>query len=316
MVRFTLIIILAILGGVIQSASTSNDTNEPAKPVKAPARPPEYTKTVFYDDFTVQTLDTTKWTYDIGTSYPGGPPNWGTGEVQTYTNSANNIYITPDNTLRLVPLKETSGVWTSARIETTAAYDMACPAGGRLRVQAHIKVGAAGAAAGTEDGLWPAFWMIGSAIRSNYHDWPGVGEIDILESMNGAARDYQTVHCGTARGGACSEPKGVGGSSNNMARGQWHVVQLDVDREVGAWADESLAWSVDGVETLRIRPSDLQSDPAAWNSLAATAKMILLNVAVGGTFPDSVAGYATPNANTVGGGDAGMEVDYVIVFST
>ncbi|KAK7757436.1 hypothetical protein SLS62_000451 [Diatrype stigma] len=316
MVKLSILLIPAVVCGVIQSASTTNDTNELDKPVRVPARPPGYSKTVFYDDFTAQTLDITKWKYDIGTAYPGGPAHWGTGEVQTYTNSANNIFITSANTLRIIPLKEASGVWTSARIETTAAYDMACPAGGRLRVQAHIKVGAAGAAARTEDGIWSAFWMIGSAIRSNYRNWPEVGEIDILESVNGAARDYQTVHCGTARGGVCNESKGVGGSSG-MARGQWHVVQLDIDRAAGgAWTDESLTWSLDGVETLRIRPGDLQGDPAAWNALAATAKMILLNVAVGGTFPDSDAGYATPNANTVGGGDAGMEVDYVIVWST
>ena len=31
------------------------------------------------------------WIIDTGTSYPGGPANWGTGEIQTYTNSTANL---------------------------------------------------------------------------------------------------------------------------------------------------------------------------------------------------------------------------------
>lgn len=315
MVNFTLLTALAVVYSTVQGAPTNNDASELAKRVAAPVRPSAYTKTVFLDNFALKTLDTTKWTYDLGTSYTGGPAAWGTGEIQTYTKSTNNILITSDSTLRIIPRKETSGAWTSARIETKAASDFACPAGGRLRIQARIKVGATNAAAGTEDGIWPAFWMLGSALRSNYQSWPGVGEIDIMETMNGAAKAYQVVHCGTAPGGVCNEFNGIGGNSK-MTRGVWHTIQLDIDRKVTKWTDESLTWSIDGVATLQVKPSSLQNNQTAWNSLAATKKMILLNVAVGGSFPNAIAGSTTPNAKTVGGVNAGMDVDYVVVWST
>src|SRR5436309_1499232 len=37
-------------------------------------------------------VDTSNWMYDTGTSYPGGAANWGTGEVETMTNSTSNVY--------------------------------------------------------------------------------------------------------------------------------------------------------------------------------------------------------------------------------
>src|SRR5215831_11123538 len=51
--------------------------------------------TVFSDDFTGAAgtgLNRSNWLYDIGTSYPGGAANWGTGEVETMTDSTNNVY--------------------------------------------------------------------------------------------------------------------------------------------------------------------------------------------------------------------------------
>ncbi|MGH8937749.1 MAG: 1,3-beta-glucanase, partial [Actinomycetes bacterium] len=49
---------------------------------------------VWSDDFngTAGTLPSSgNWIIDTGTGYPGGPPNWGTGEVQTYTSSTSNL---------------------------------------------------------------------------------------------------------------------------------------------------------------------------------------------------------------------------------
>ena len=55
---------------------------------------------------------------------------------------------------------------------------------------------------------------------------------------------------------------------------------------------------------------------SAWEAAAGSAKMLLLNVAVGGAFPDAVAGFRTPTNATVGGLGASMEVDYVAVWKT
>src|SRR5262245_21744147 len=43
---------------------------------------------VFSDDFNGAAntgVNTNNWIYDLGTGYPGGPPNWGTGEVEVMT---------------------------------------------------------------------------------------------------------------------------------------------------------------------------------------------------------------------------------------
>ena len=50
--------------------------------------------TVWSDDFSgaAGALPGSDWQIDTGTSYPGGPPAWGTWEVQTYTNSTANLY--------------------------------------------------------------------------------------------------------------------------------------------------------------------------------------------------------------------------------
>lgn len=44
------------------------------------------------------------WIVDTGTSYPGGPVNWGTWEVQSYTNSITKLGLTGDGQLRIIPI--------------------------------------------------------------------------------------------------------------------------------------------------------------------------------------------------------------------
>ena len=39
-------------------------------------------------------------------------------------------------------------------------------------------------------GYWPGFWMLGRTA------WPGTGEIDILEDVNGYSKTSGTLHCG------------------------------------------------------------------------------------------------------------------------
>src|SRR5919109_1360707 len=55
------------------------------------------------------------WIFDLGHSYPGGPGNWGTGEIQSYTNSNQNIALDGAGNLRITPLRDGAGNWTSAR---------------------------------------------------------------------------------------------------------------------------------------------------------------------------------------------------------
>ncbi len=144
-----------------------------------------------------------------------------------------------------------------------------------------------------------------------------MGGIDILESLNAESRAWHTVHCGVARAGPCDETTGIGATSPGFARDQWHVVAVEIDRSNPQrdWRAESISWFVDGRQTF-VLPARRVANEKAWSSLAHERRFILLNVAVGGGFPDAVAGRATPTANTQGGDGAAMEVDYVAVYST
>ena len=76
----------------------------------------------------------------------------------------------------------------------------------RLAVEARLQLPNRTGAAGR--GYWPAFWMLGAPYRGDGWSWPGIGEIDIMENVQGLNTDYGTFHCGTAPGGDCNEKDG------------------------------------------------------------------------------------------------------------
>src|SRR5262245_45983575 len=53
------------------------------------------------------------WIIDTGHAYPGGPGNWGTGEIQDYTNNPGNLSLDGGGNLRITPVRDGSGNWTS-----------------------------------------------------------------------------------------------------------------------------------------------------------------------------------------------------------
>ncbi len=76
--------------------------------------------------------------------------------------------------------------WTSGRMETRANRLFGAPPGGEMMVTASIKQPAVAHGLG----YWPGFWMLGRTA------WPGTGEIDILENVDGYSKDSGTLHCG------------------------------------------------------------------------------------------------------------------------
>jgi hypothetical protein len=95
-----------------------------------PATPAGWTL-VFSDDFNGAAntgLNTANWLYATGTSYPGGAANWGTGEIETMTNSTANVYQDGAGHLAIKPLRDAAGNWTSGRGETQRT-DFAAPSG-------------------------------------------------------------------------------------------------------------------------------------------------------------------------------------------
>ncbi|KAH6613576.1 concanavalin A-like lectin/glucanase domain-containing protein [Chaetomium sp. MPI-SDFR-AT-0129] len=226
------------------------------------------------------------------------------GEVQTYTTSSQNLQLSGGDTVQLVPRKSKSGKWTSARIETKSTFT---PSAGKITsFEAVIRFGDNGA--GQKQGIWPAFWMLGDAVHHGT-PWPLCGELDIMESVNGLPTAYGTTHCGKGeKGGPCNEPNGRGGSvgSDNG----WHTWTLQVDRTNGGdWRGEVIRWLKDGQVYHSMSGADI-GDQGIWATLAHSPLFIILNVAVGGSWPGA------PNGNTVGSYGSMMEVEYVAVYKS
>jgi beta-glucanase (GH16 family) len=248
------------------------------------------------------------WQFDLGHSYPGGPGNWGTGEIQNYTNSPNNVSLDGAGNLRITPQRDGGG-WTSARIETQRS-DFKAPDGGILRIEARIQMpNVTGAQA---EGYWPAFWALGSPYRGNYWNWPGIGEFDIMENVNGLNNVWGVLHCGVSPGGPCNETNGIGNSRpcpGASCQSAFHTYRFEWDRSI---SPNQLRWYVDDQQFHSVSQGQLPAD--TWNNMTSHAGyFILLNVAMGGGFPDGVAGHATPTGATVAGRP--MVVDYVAVWT-
>ncbi|PHH91477.1 hypothetical protein CDD83_316 [Cordyceps sp. RAO-2017] len=311
-----LLILTRLLLASCQLETKQNPIHAPWGP-RGASTPQGFSHCLFYDDFSDRRPGSlpspSKWTLDLGTSYPGGPERWGTGELQTYTNDEANIRITPRNTLKITPIRHANGTWTSSRIETTARWDWGCRTG-RRRVRAEARIRLGDDPKSKQLGIWPAFWALGSEFRGNFWNWPGIGEVDIMESLNGESKVWNVVHCGFAPGGPCDEFNGVSSATEGISRGEWHVFAFDIHcptRRCGS--NGSMSWYIDGNPRQTLTYPDVKN-ASAWNALVENKKMLLLNVAVGGGFPDGVAGFKTPTNATAGGDGASMEVDYVAVW--
>ena len=258
---------------------------------------------VWVDDFTGSAgsgINTSNWRYQTGTSYPGGAANYGTGEIETTTSSTANVYLDGNGNLAIKPIRASNGTWTSGRIETQRS-DFQPAAGEILRVEGRLQMpNVTGAAA---QGYWPAFWMLGAPFRGNYWNWPSVGEIDIMENVNGANTVWSTVHCGTNPGGACNETTGLGGNRscpNTTCQSGFHTYATEWDRSV---SPNQIRFYVDNV--LFHTVSQNQVDSTTWANATDHGFFIILNVAIGGGWPGS------PTSSTASG--VPMLVDYVTV---
>ena len=124
-------------GGFAAAAVTALVVAAPS-PASAVPAPPAGNTLVLGDDFhgaAGTRLNQANWLYDIGTGYPGGAANWGTGEVERMTSDSANVSMDGAGHLAITPLRDAAGNWTSARIETRRT-DFQPPAGGKMRIEA------------------------------------------------------------------------------------------------------------------------------------------------------------------------------------
>ncbi|WRZ61657.1 SGNH hydrolase domain-containing protein [Streptomyces sp. NBC_01294] len=235
--------------------------------------------------------------------HPGCPaPQWGTGEIETMTDSTDNVRLDGNGALEIVPTRK-EGAWSSGRIETRRS-DFAPPPGGILRIEASIALpDVTGAKAA---GYWPAFWTLGTPLRDGYTGWPGIGEIDVMESVNGRDTVFGSLHCGVLEGGPCQEPVGLtsGPQPCPGCRTAFHSYAVEVDLAPGA---EEVRWYLDGRVYHRVAAARM--DAGTWNRAVDHGLFLILNVAVGGKLP--LADGATAGPATEPGHP--MRIDHVTV---
>jgi hypothetical protein len=267
-----------------------------AAPAAVPP-PPSGWSTVFSDDFSgpAGSAPSSSWMYDTG---PGS--NFGTGEIETMTSSASNVYLDGNGDLDITALDQ-GGSWTSGRIQTTTA-NVGAPAGGELEVTASIEQ--PNPASGI--GYWPAFWMLGPG------QWPENGEIDILEDVNALSQHSGTFHCGTDPGGPCNETTGLGSGLQSCSGCQtgFHTYTVIVNRT--NTSDESITWYLDGNQFYSV--SESQVPTATWQAAVDHNFSIIFDLAMGGGYPDGVCGCTAPTSATTSGGT--MSVAYVAAYQT
>jgi beta-glucanase (GH16 family) len=268
-----------------------------------PAPPPGFSLT-WSEDFNgaAGTGIDSNWKYDTG---PGS--SFGTGEIETMTNSTSNVFQDGASHLVLQALHsgtDPSSGWTSGRVETNAAT-FGAPPGGVVQMQASIQQPDLTTANGA--GYWPAFWMLGSTLRTGT-PWPASGEVDILEDINSRSTVFGTLHCGTDPGGPCHETTGIG-SGERPCTGcntAFHTYAVQIDRSV---SPEQIRWYLDGVNYFTVSAN--QVDPTTWANAVDHPFFIILDLAMGGGFPAAFGG--GPNASTVSGGQ--LKADYVAVYN-
>jgi beta-glucanase (GH16 family) len=275
---------------------------EAAVPSDVPAAPAGFT-TTWSDDFNGaagSALDTGVWRYDTGTGF-------GTGEIETMTNSTSNVYEDGSGHLVLKALHsgtDPNSGWTSGRIETQADGFGALP-GGVVRIQASIQQPDLTTANGA--GYWPAFWMLGSPLRIGV-PWPGSGEIDAMEDINARSSEFGTLHCGTDPGGPCNEGTGIGSGERACSGCQtgYHTYAVEIDRST---SPEQIRWYLDGNNFFTLNST--QVDATTWANAVDHSFYVIFDLAIGGAFPAAYGG--GPNAATASGGS--LNVDYVAVYN-
>ncbi|WP_339917822.1 glycoside hydrolase family 16 protein [Yeosuana marina] len=231
------------------------------------------------------------WGYDAGT----GDNGWGNQELQFYTDRSENVTVR-NGMLLITAQKENyqNSTYTSARLSTKGLFEQQYG-----RFEARIKVPSG-------SGLWPAFWMLGA--DSDQVVWPQVGEIDIMEYR----RQEPTKISGTVHGPGYSgltNPQGQITKSYDLEERLdegFHIFGIE-------WGPDYINYYVDDVLYNQITPADLKVTPA--NSTGELGEWvfnkpfyIILNLAVGGTFPGN------PDSDEIF--PQTMLVDYVRVYKS
>jgi beta-glucanase (GH16 family) len=233
---------------------------------------------VFKDEFDGTQLNSAQWTYELGNGCSAGICGWGNNELETYTNSTDNLKL--ENGKMVITAREFNGSYTSARIKTQDKVELKF---GRIDVRAKLPKG---------QGIWPAIWMLGENIDVAGSGWPTCGEIDLMEVVgHRPAELVGTVHYN-------SDGYKYSSSSTSLSSGdfsdKFHVFSL-------VWDKNKITWYLDN-KSFKEFSNTASTSGYPFNK----PFFFIMNVAVGGNWPGS------PDNTTVFPQE--MVVDYIRVF--
>ncbi len=203
-------------------------------------------KLFWSDEFDSTALNESNWTVD-----PSNNPD--NGEQEHYTSghdqASSNIFV--KNGCLIIVARNNGGI-TSGRLNTENKRNFVY---GRMEARMRLPI---------TQGMWPAFWMLGSNFSSV--GWPGCGELDIMEGR---------------------------GRLPNWTSGSYHFPGFDVFNQytlpsgnvhdsfhiyAAEWSTDSIRWFCDSVNFGTLRKA---SDP---NLPFDNNFWFIFNLAVGGNF--------------------------------
>lgn len=208
-------------------------------------------KLLWEENFDGTALNESVWNFELG----NGCPNicgWGNNERQEYTNTNHAV---KDGYLTITAKKE-GDKYTSTRITTRDKKEFKY---GYIEARAKIPTG---------QGIWPAFWMLGSNIGEV--GWPKSGEIDILEYI-GKEPDmvFTSLHTQDSHGQTINTKKT---EIKDIEEG-FHTYAIN-------WTKDKIEFFVDGKPVYTFAPKDKTVEVWPFDQ----PFYFLINVAVGGNF--------------------------------
>jgi len=236
------------------------------------------------DEFNDNSINTLNWVHELGdgTAY-GLPAGWGNDEIQLYTDANENSFIEKDvedvSALVIAVTEDSPGNYLSGKLTTQGLQ--------RFRygkIDARIKLP-------TGQGMWPAFWLLGE--NKTEINWPGCGEIDIVELVGNAPDVVQANVHYTDGENNYSNDEGSPQTLNETFDLNYHNFGID-------WTPTEIAFSLDGtVYKTTIITDDMKEFQRSF--------YLILNVAVGGPWagnPDETTTFPQK-----------MYVDYIRYYS-
>jgi beta-glucanase (GH16 family) len=235
--------------------------------------PKDKLKLVWSDEFNIDGKpDSLSWVYDIGHGMDG----WGNHEMQSYTNSSENVFV-KDGKLFIHAIKK-NGEWTSARLKTHGKKSWTY---GKFVFRAKLPTGT---------GTWPALWMLGDNISSV--GWPACGEIDVMEHVGRNPAIVQSaLHTPSSHGETINK------NSKKVATYDSEFHNYEV-----LWTKDRIEFFIDGDSYYTYNPSVKDNNTWPYDS----PFFLLVNIAIGGGF----GGEVDPALDY-----AKMEVDYIRVYA-